>query len=120
MNLSAICLVDMPKEMELWLNFLYFLEQTLASSVILAHGLIQDSIRRPVSNQNINILWNAFPKMIGILFSIHKTPVVKLNRIRRTEYLNSLDLNRLMLKIDAYFLQFVYLLIWYHLQLCFC
>lgn len=106
----------MPKKMKLWPNFLYFLEQTLASGVMLAHGLVQDSIRRPVGDQNINVLWNAFPKVVGILLSVHKTPVVKLNRIRRAEYLDSLDLNRLMLKIGAYFLQFAYLFIWYHLQ----
>lgn len=71
---------------------------------MLAGCLVQDPIRRSVGDQNINVLWNAFPKIISILLSIHKTPIAKLNRIRRAEYLDSLDLNRFMLKICADFL----------------
>lgn len=90
-HLSAVCFVDMSEKMELRTDLLNFSEQTLAASILIVDCLVQDAERRPMSYQDVDILWNTFPEMVSIFFLVHKAPVAKLNRIGRAEDLNSLD-----------------------------
>lgn len=105
MDLSAVGYVYMPVKMELWANFHYLVVQSLAASILIFDRFVQYSERRTVSHQDINVLWNAIPKFISIFCSIQKAIIItEVNRIRRAKDLDSLDLDRFVLKICADFL----------------
>lgn len=53
--------MDVPENMDLRLDFLYELQQSLAACFVFANREIQDIIRRPMSDQHIDVFRNSPP-----------------------------------------------------------
>lgn len=56
-----VAFMDVTENVNLGLYFLYELQQSLATCFIFANCEIQDIIRRPMSDQNIDVFRNGTP-----------------------------------------------------------
>ena len=76
--------------------------------MLFSHSEVQNAIRRPMSDENINIVGNGTPKFLTLIFAVHKTPIEELWRVRWPEYSDAFNLNHFMLQIGANFFQLLY------------
>jgi hypothetical protein len=88
--------MNMAKDMDLWLDFLHEFQESFASPSLLFVYLIQDSIRRPMSDQNIYFIFVFFYERRSLFYGEIKHPIKVIAAFVDTKYSHSFDFDQVL------------------------
>ena len=85
-------LVDVPEDVHLRLDGLHEFQQSLTVSFLFLAHLVQDAIRRPVSDQDVHLSLVLFDHRLSFLLGKAELPIEELRPFADPEHCQSVDL----------------------------